>query len=152
MENSQIFAAGVKLKFQIPLDEKCTDLKWSPDGECLALAMESGKCPLWTMDTDEMDWRDNGAFAGVRAVAWDAQGKRVAFGFVDGTIQIQYRDKPVSVTWRDHGKLISEDAENRIYRWGEPASVKYLRASNQVHSGISGLVWNPGYIIILSSE
>lgn len=92
-QNINLFAPGMRLLKEIGnLDERHVWLRaeWSPNGHALALAStDGGGFHLWPEDTDELEYRWCGAFAGVKVVAWSPDSSCVAAGCVDGTIQVQ---------------------------------------------------------------
>lgn len=92
-QNINLFAPGMRLLKEIGnLDERHVWLRaeWSPTGHALALAStDGGGFHLWREDTDQLEYRWCGAFAGVKVVAWSPDGACVAAGCVDGTIQVQ---------------------------------------------------------------
>ncbi|BBB48972.1 WD40 repeat domain-containing protein [Pelolinea submarina] len=142
MDNQEIFANGIKQKYSIPTDSKFTQICWSPDGDCLALGDDNSNCVLWSLSTGKSEWSDTGASAGVKSVAWDAKGQRIAIGCVDGSIQIHYRDNPIHY-WKDQGIIIRQDEANgncewehliQLNRWGDnqviPGTVAYIQWTN----------------------
>ena len=151
MDNQEIFARGVILKHQVSTDGKCTKICWSPDGDCLAIGNDGGSCILWSLQNNKSEWRDTGAFAGVTSVDWDSKGQRIGIGCLDGTIQIQFRDKPFRIGSMSPGKLIREDTEKGFFQWENLIQLNTW-GSQQISSSVASVQWSNSLDVLLSSH
>ena len=70
------------------LPSGATDVKWSPDGEYVAIASQDGAVLLLEADCKALLWVFEGHRAGVNSVAWAPSGRYIVSGAADSTVRI----------------------------------------------------------------
>jgi WD40 repeat protein len=116
-------------RFQIS-EEYVTCVRFSPNGQLLAVSSRSGRVTLYEMSSGRRRELTLGHHGGIKCVAFDSHGSILAAGYGDGTIGLwniqtercslleKHKDSVVSVAFAPDGKsLISGSWDGTLRLW-----------------------------------
>ena len=81
------------------------DVRWSPDGKRVAVALSDGTAMVWDAQTGELLRREVGHRCCVISVAFSPDGKRLATGSLDRTVQVSAADDKARARTQAGGRV-----------------------------------------------